>query len=78
MNESTPDTGGRPPGRNFGPEMRALRVEHAISQTYLARVLGVSQPYVARVEKGVRGVTPRQERRFRLAIARIAKERARG
>jgi DNA-binding XRE family transcriptional regulator len=54
-----------------GPEMRLLRLERAITQAEVAKEIGVSAPFVSKMEKSQ---TPIPEK-YRVQIRRILEER---
>lgn len=48
----------------LGQRVRALREAHGMSQTAVARALGVTQSNVSEMERGVRGLTIHQVTKF--------------
>ncbi len=49
--------------------VRAMRTQAGMTQAQLAKLVGVSQPMIARIEKGLEQRTPRWEMLGRICIA---------
>ena len=49
--------------------VRAMRRQAGITQVQLAKLVGMSQPMIARIEKGTGSVTPRWDTLRRICIA---------
>lgn len=45
------------PPREIGQRLRAIRLQHGLSQVELARTLGVHQTNVSEIERGIRGLS---------------------
>jgi len=55
--------------KELGSRLRALRQSHGISQSQVARLLGVDQSHISNVERGVRGLTIQQVVKLSRALA---------